>query len=492
VTQSLRLADAKLRSDAEANRLFVEILISKGAPEIVLRRMNEAGLLGRFIPEFGRVVAMMQFNMYHHYTVDEHLIRSIGALTEIEAGRHADELPVAHEIMPMIRNRRILYVALFLHDVAKGRPEDHSIAGAKVAMKVCPRLGLNEVETEAVAWLIEHHLDMSTVAQSRDLSDPSTIEAFAATVQTLERLRMLLILTVCDIRAVGPGVWNGWKGQLLRTLFWETEIVLAGGHSAINREQRVQRSQNELRRALPNWSDPELDAYVARHYPAYWLKVDLPRRVKHAQFLLAAERDMRTMSTEVATDSFRGVTELTVAAPDHPRLLAIITGACAAAGANIVDAQIFTTADGLALDTIFVSRAFDRDEDELRRANKIATGIERALKGEIRIAEAVAARAPSRTASSKAFHVTPDVVIDNTASNRFTVIEISGLDRTGLLYEMTTALGKLNLNITSAHIATFGEKVVDVFYVTDLTGGKVVNGGRQAAIKRHLLDLFEG
>jgi [protein-PII] uridylyltransferase len=492
VTQSLRLADAKLRSDAEANRLFVEILISKGAPEIVLRRMNEAGLLGRFIPEFGRVVAMMQFNMYHHYTVDEHLIRSIGALTEIEAGRHADELPVAHEIMPMIRNRRILYVALFLHDVAKGRPEDHSIAGAKVAMKVCPRLGLNEVETEAVAWLIEHHLDMSTVAQSRDLSDPSTIEAFAATVQTLERLRMLLILTVCDIRAVGPGVWNGWKGQLLRTLFWETEIVLAGGHSAINREQRVQRSQNELRRALPNWSDPELDAYVARHYPAYWLKVDLPRRVKHAQFLLAAERDMRTMSTEVATDSFRGVTELTVAAPDHPRLLAIITGACAAAGANIVDAQIFTTADGLALDTIFVSRAFDRDEDELRRANKIATGIERALKGEIRIAEAVAARAPSRTASSRAFHVIPDVVIDNTASNRFTVIEISGLDRTGLLYEVTTALGKLNLNITSAHIATFGEKVVDVFYVTDLTGGKVVNGGRQAAIKRHLLDLFEG
>ena len=184
VTQSLRLADAKLRSDAEANRLFVEILISKGAPEIVLRRMNEAGLLGRFIPEFGRVVAMMQFNMYHHYTVDEHLIRSIGALTEIEAGRHADELPVAHEIMPMIRNRRILYVALFLHDVAKGRPEDHSIAGAKVAMKVCPRLGLNEVETEAVAWLIEHHLDMSTVAQSRDLSDPSTIEAFAGILRS--------------------------------------------------------------------------------------------------------------------------------------------------------------------------------------------------------------------------------------------------------------------------------------------------------------------
>ena len=490
VTQSLRLVDTTLRANPEANRLFVELLTSNHSPEITLRRMNEAGLLGKFVPEFGRVVAMMQFNMYHHYTVDEHLLRSLGALAEIEAGRHASELPVAHEIMPMIRNRRILHVAVFLHDVAKGRPEDHSIAGAKVARRLCPRLGLNEAEIEAVAWLIEHHLDMSTVAQSRDLSDPSTIEAFAATVQTLERLRMLLILTVCDIRAVGPGVWNGWKGQLLRTLFWETEIVLAGGHSAINREQRVRASQDELRRALPNWSDAELDAYVGRHYPAYWLKVDLPRRIKHAQFIFAAERDMRTLATEVATDKFRGVTELTISAPDHPRLLAIITGACAAAGANIVDAQIFTTNDGIALDTIFVSRAFDADEDELRRAARVAQGIERALKGEIKIAEAVAARAPQRGHAAKTFSVVPEVVLDNAVSNKFTVIEISGLDRPGLLYELTTTLGKLNLNIASAHIATFGEKAVDVFYVTDLTGGKVGHAARQATITRTLLDLF--
>ena len=490
VTQSLKLVDSTLRSNSEANRLFVELLVSKNSPEITLRRMNEAGLLGKFVPEFGRVVAMMQFNMYHHYTVDEHLLRSLGALAEIEAGRHAAELPVAHEIIPMIRNLRILHVALFLHDVAKGRPEDHSIAGAKVARRLCPRLWLNEAETEAVAWLIEHHLDMSTVAQSRDLSDQATIEAFAATVQTLERLRMLLVLTVCDIRAVGPGVWNGWKGQLLRTLFWETEIVLAGGHSTINREQRVRASQEELRRALPNWTDIELDTYVSRHYPAYWLKVDLQRRIKHAYFLYAAEREMRTLSTEVATDKFRGITELTVSAPDHPRLLAIITGACAAAGANIVDAQIFTTNDGLALDTIFVSRAFDEDDDELRRANRIAHGIEKALKGEIKISDAVAARAPQRSQASKAFSVVPEVVIDNNASSRFTVIEVSGLDRPGLLYELTTILGKLNLNIASAHIATFGEKVVDVFYVTDLTGGKIGNATRQGSIRKTLLELF--
>jgi [protein-PII] uridylyltransferase len=470
----------------------MEILTSRNAPEVVLRRMNEAGLLGRFVTEFGRVVAMMQFNMYHHYTVDEHLIRAIGVLADLDNGRLKEELPVAHEILPSIRNRTVLTVALFIHDIAKGRPEDHSEAGARIARKLGPRLGLSEAETDAVAWLVQHHLLMSTVAQSRDLSDPKTIETFASVVQSLDRLKMLLVLTVCDIKAVGPGVWNGWKGQLLRTLYWETEIVLAGGHSAADRGQRVLRAQDELRRALPDWTEEEVDAYAARHYPAYWLKVDLARKVKHARFMRTAETQKHSLATEVATDGFRGVTELTVAAPDHPRLLAIITGACAAAGANIVDAQIFTTVDGLALDTIFISRAFDRDEDELRRASRVAQHIERALKGEIRIAEAVAARTPERNPAAKAFHVVPEVVVDNALSARHTVIEVSGLDRTGLLYDLTTALSRLNLNIASAHIATFGEKVVDVFYVADLTGTKVVNPSRQAAIRRHLMEVLQG
>lgn len=491
ITQSLRLIDTNLRNNTEANRIFLQILSSRHSPEIVLRRMNEAGLLGKFVPEFGRVVAMMQFNMYHHYTVDEHLLRSIGMLADLEAGKLKDELPVAHEILPSIRNRLVLFVALFLHDIAKGRPEDHSIAGARTARRLCPRLGLNEAETDAVAWLIEHHLDMSTVAQSRDLSDPQTIESFAKMVQTLDRLKMLLVLTACDIKAVGPGVWNGWKGQLLRTLYWETEMVLTGGHSTADRKGRILHAQDELRRALPGWSDPELDAYIARHFPAYWLKADLKSRIKHAQFIHAAEKEMRSLATEVATDSFRGVTELLVSAPDHPRLLAIITGACAAAGANIVDAQIFTTTDGMALDTIYVSRAFDRDEDELRRAKRIADGIERALKGEIKIAEAVAARSAAGKPAPKAFTVVPEVVIDNQLSARHTVIEVSGLDRPGLLYELTTALGRLQLNIASAHIATFGEKAVDVFYVTDLLGGKVTHGSKQAAIRRQIMDVLD-
>ncbi len=491
VTRSLRKIDAHVRNDPEANRLFMEILTSRNSPEVVLRQMNESGVLGRFIPDFGRIVAMMQFNMYHHYTVDEHLLRAVGVLSQIEGGRLQEEHPLASEILPTISNRRVLYLAVFLHDVAKGRPEDHSIAGAEVARKLGPRLGLSDAETETVAWLIEKHLDMSNTAQSRDLSDRRTIENFANLVQTPERLKLLLVLTICDIRAVGPGVWNGWKGQLLRSLYWETEVVLTGGHSAIDRKSRVKHMQEELRSTLHGWSDPEFDAYAERHYPAYWLKTDLARKIQHAKLLRLTEVEMRSLATEATTDSFRGVTELTVVAPDHPYLLSTIAGACAAAGANIVDAQVFTTTDGLALDTISISRQFDMDSDELRRGNRIADSIERSLRGEIKLLELIEAKGAAQTRSD-AFSVAPDVVIDNSLSNRATVIEVSGLDRPGLLYELTSAISKLNLNIGSAHIVTFGEKAVDVFYVTDLTGAKIANPARQAAIKRRLLETLGG
>ncbi|MGA2044373.1 MAG: [protein-PII] uridylyltransferase [Roseiarcus sp.] len=490
VTQSLKRIDARLRNDPEANRLFLEILTSRHAPETVLRHMNEAGVLGRFIPEFGRIVGMMQFSMYHHYTVDEHLLRTIGVLANIEGGRLVEDHPLASEFLPSIANRTVLYVAAFLHDIAKGRQEDHSLAGAEVARRLCPRFGLSAAETETVVWLIQQHLTMSITAQSRDLSDPRTTETFAAIVQTLERLKMLLVLTVCDIRAVGPGVWNGWKGQLLRTLFWETEVVLGGGHSSIDRRSRVAAAQDALRRALPGWSDPDFETYAARHYPAYWLKVDLARQIAQAKLLYAMAAEVRSLATEVGTDAFRGVTELTIVAPDHPRLLSIIAGVCASAGGNIVDAQIFTTTDGLALDTIFLSRAFERDADELRRADRIAAGIEGTLRGELRLGEMVAAkRGPD--ARAKAFVVAPEVTISNNLSNRSTVLEVSGLDRPGLLYDLTSVISRLNLNIGSAHIVTFGEKAVDSFYVTDLTGSKITSPARQATIRRLILAIFD-
>jgi len=486
--RSLRLIDAELRENPEANRLFVEVLTSKNAPETVLRRMNEAGVLGRFLPEFGRIVAMMQFNMYHHYTVDEHLLRCIGVLSEIDR-KSNPENGLANELMGTVKNRTLLYIAMLLHDIAKGRPEDHSVAGARIARRLGPRFGLTPVETEALAWLVEQHLVMSTVAQSRDLADRKTIENFAAVVQNLERLKLLTILTTADIRAVGPGTWNGWKAQLLRTLYYETELLLTGGFSEVDRGKRVTAAQAQLRHALADWSAEKVDAYVARHYPSYWLRVDLDTKLRHALFIDAAEQAGRTIATQAALEPERGITTLTVLAPDHPKLLSIIAGACAAAGANIVDAHISTTTDGLALDTISLRRAFERDDDEERRANRIREQLEQALTGEIRLPEVMAKKLPK---GRRTFSVEPEVTVNNSWSNRHTVVEVSGLDRPGLLFALTNTLSRLNLNIASAHVATFGERAVDVFYVTDLMGAKITAAARQSAIRRALVTVFEG
>ncbi|MCB1501108.1 MAG: [protein-PII] uridylyltransferase, partial [Bauldia sp.] len=491
ITRSLGLIDGKVRDDPEANRLFVEILSSRRNAELVLRTMNETGVLGRFIPDFGKVVAMMQFSMYHHYTVDEHLIRSIGNLAAIERGDEAGAHPLASEIFPGIKDRVVLYVALFLHDIAKGRPEDHSIAGARLARKLAPRFGLTSGQTETVAWLVEHHLLMSMTAQSRDLNDRKTVLDFAAVMQSLERMKMLLILTVADIRAVGQGVWNGWKGQLLRTLYYETEPVLTGGHSQVTRDRRVAAARDELAEALSDWSKRERDAYLRRHYPAYWLRVDLSRKVADANFIREADRDKRALATAIRTRDFEAVTEITVFAPDHPRLLSIIAGACTIAGANIVDAQVYTTTDGQALDSISISREFDDNVDEERRARKVGQLIEQALAGTLRLPEQVAQRTRKKP-RLKAFSLETEVSVDNELSNLFTVIEASGLDRPGLLYDLTRTISDLNLNIASAHISTFGERAVDVFYVTDLLGHKVVNAARQAAIRRRLEAAFDG
>jgi [protein-PII] uridylyltransferase len=358
-----------------------------------------------------------------------------------------------------------------------------------VAKRFCPRLGLSAVETELVSWLVANHLVMSSVAQSRDLSDRKTIENFAAVVQSAERLKLLTILTTADIKAVGPGVWNGWKAQLIRTLYFETEPVVTGGFSEVNRAQRVAMAQTEFRDNVKEWPRDQLDAYIAKHYPAYWLKVDLPHKLEHARFVHETEAAGKNLATSIHFDAERGVTELTVLAPDHPWLLSIIAGACAVAGANIVDAQIYTTTDGRALDTISLTREFDRDEDEQRRANRIADSIEKALRGELRLPDVVAKRAPPK-GRIRAFKLEPTITINNQWSHRYTMVEITGLDRTGLLYELTATLSKLNLNIASAHVATFGERVVDVFYVTDLLGAQITSPTRQAAIKRALIALL--
>lgn len=489
LTRSMRLIDGKLRANERANSYFLDILTSPKSVERVLRWMNEAGVLGKFVPEFGKIVALMQFNMYHHYTVDEHLIRAIGVMAEIANGGLKNELPLTHELLPHLSDVRLLYVALFLHDIAKGRPEDHSEAGEAIARKFCPRLGLSPAETDTVAWLVRYHLLMSEISQSRDIQDSDTARQFAEIVQSPQRLALLMILTACDIRAVGPGVWTGWKGSLLRALYYATEPLLSGGHSQVSQRDRVADAQEALRRGLSDWPAEKTDTYIDRHFTNYWLRAEPELQLAHARMIEAAEARNSTFAGCTAIKSFEGITEVTFYTPDHPRLLSLIAGACTMADASIIGAQVFNTRDGHALDTFRLRRAFTADEDEKIRASRITDTVKALLEGKKYLPAdlGVDSRYNRRL---KPFSVPTEIHISNALSDKFTVIEISGLDRTGLLYHLTRAISDLNLTIGSAHIGTYGEKAVDVFYVTDLMGGKITSKIRQRRIHDALESVF--
>jgi [protein-PII] uridylyltransferase len=489
ITRSLRLIGHDLRSSKEANGYFLEILTAPKYVERILRAMNESGVLGRFVPDFGKIVAHMQFNMYHHYTVDEHLIRAVGVMAEIENGGLKQELPLTHELLPHLNDVRLLYVALFLHDIAKGRPEDHSIAGARIARKFCHRLGLSAAETETVVWLVEHHLVMSEVAQSRDIQDPETAKAFADLVQSPQRLALLMILTACDIRAVGPGVWTGWKGSLLRALYYATEPLLSGGHSQVTQRDRIEEARNVLRKALSGWPADELEKYLGRHYDHYWLRAETELQIEHARMVRAADAVGQPFAGSVRVQAFESITEVSFYTPDHPRLLSIIAGACTMCDASIIGAQIFSTRDGRALDTFRLRRAFTSDEDEKVRATRIIDTVKQLLQGRRQILIDLG-KESRHNRRLKPFTLPADVQVSNTLSEKFTVIEVSGLDRTGLLHQLTREIADLNLTIGSAHIGTYGEKAVDVFYVTDLTGHKIDSKARQKKIHDALLNVF--
>ncbi len=494
VTQNLNLINAELRADPEANRLFLDMLTDPDDPETTLRRLNEAGVLGRFMPDFGRVVAQMQYDMYHVYTVDEHTVRAIGVLSRIERGLLKDEMPGASEVVSEIQSRRVLYLSVLLHDIAKGRSGDHSEIGAKIAIKMGERFGLSDWETETVSWLVLHHLAMSRTAFKRDIDDPKTVADFVALVQSPERLRLLLVLTSADIRAVGPNIWNAWKSGLLRELFYraQEEMEMTGGMPARRRAARVERAKAALVARLTDWEPEETERHLARGYSDYWLAFDTDTHVHHAHLIREAEKAEVPLHIETRVIAERAATEITIYAPDHPGLFARIAGAMALSGASIVDAKILTLANGMALDTFWIQDASGNAFEEKERLAKLWPRIEDALTGRMHTArelETVRTRAlPSRTG---VFKVPPRVIIDNKASNTHTVIEVNGRDRPGFLHDVTAACTELGLQIVSAHVTTYGERAVDVFYVKDVFGLKVEHRAKLRMIERRVLAAIE-
>ncbi|MFW2831444.1 [protein-PII] uridylyltransferase [Sphingomonas sp. ID0503] len=479
-----KLVGEKVRRDPVANALFMDVLTSPRDPAKVLRWMNEAEVFGRFVPDFGRVVAQMQFDMYHHYTVDEHTIHAIGLLARIERGELKSDHPLGTQLMAQIVSRRVIYVAVLLHDIAKGRGGDHSVLGAAIAEALCPRLGMSAAETETVAWLVRHHLLMSATAFKRDLADAKTIIDFAETVQSPERLRLLLLLTVVDIRAVGPGVWNDWKRQLLANLYHAAEEVLRLGHQPVKRRERIEAKQAAVRERL-GWDEERFAALVRRLPEAYW--VAEPIEVLEANARLIDSAGTAPLSIAAQPDAERGATLVTIYAGDHPGLFYRLAGAIHLAGGSVIDAHIHTTRDGMALDNFLVQTPLGGPFEEEGQLGRLKTAIEDALANRTRLADRLAARPLART-RAEAFHIEPNALIDNKASNRYTVVEVNARDRPALLNSLAHALFQSKVMIHSAHIATYGERAVDTFYLTDLTGDKIDGAARLKTLERRLLD----
>jgi len=490
ITRSLDLVTDALREDPEANRLFLQILCSRRDPERALRRMNEAGVFGRFVPEFGRVVAMMQFNMYHHFTVDEHLLRAVGNVAAIERGELKADHPLSTDIIKRVKSRAVLYCAILLHDIAKGMKGDHSDEGAAIAERLCPRWGLSAEDTAAVAWLVRNHLVMSDTAQRRDISDPKTVRDFVDAVQTPEMLRLLLVLTVADIRAVGPGVWNGWKGQLLRELYYEAEALMTGGDAAPVRAARIADAKAALTARIADIPDHAREQALSRHNDNYWLVFDDAAHERHARLLAKAEAGSDPVSLTAESNAFRAVTEIVIAARDRPGLFSQLAGAISLSGGSIVDAKVFTTADGWALDVFSVQDAEGQPFGDAARVSRLRRTILKILMGEIAPREFLARRRSRKR--TEVFRVRSRVHFDNDASTTATVMEVEGADRPGLLYDVTRALFDSRLSISSAIVSTYGERAMDVFYVRDAFGHKITHPDRMKAVEESLLGALEG
>jgi len=486
ITAHLHLINNPMRTDPEAQKIFLNLLLNHGNPERALRRMNELGVLSAFIPEFAPIVAMMQFNMYHSYTVDEHIIQCIAQLATLEKGELVERLPIASEILQEGVNRRVLYVALLLHDIARGRPEDHLILGAKIARKVAPRLGLNKSESETVEWLVRYHLLMSDMAQKRDIADPRTVRDFCKMVQTVKRLNLLTVLTVCDIRGVGPNVWNNWKAVLLRALYRQARQALEAGMEGLNRENREVEAKRALRTALQDWPKADIKHETGRHYPPYWQGLHVTAHVVIARLLRDLEQtgDPSAIRIDLHPDKDRDATRACFVMSDHPGIFARLAGALALAGANVVDARSYTTKDGYVTDVFWLQDA-NGHPYEAACLPRLTQMIHDTLKGRLVAREAFRTRDQAKK-RARTFEVKTHVTFDNEGSDIYSIIEVDTWDRPGLLYDLARTLAYANVYVANAVIVTYGEQVVDTFYVKDMFGLKYHSKSKQKALETKL------
>ena len=457
------LIDADFRRDPAISATFQKLLLGAKVPGAVLRVMNEAGVLGRYLLEFGGIVARTQFNMHHAYTVDEHTLRLVSDLNDIETGELADAHPISTAIArELTREQRLaLYLACLLHDTGKG-VGDQCVEGARLARRACRRLGVPQTVTDDVAWLVRRHLDLSETAQRRDLSDPDTIRAFAARVGSVERLDMLLLLTVVDIRSVGPGIWNDWKATLLRELYGRTRDVLDGAGEDYAPGARAASLREQLLERLPGEMAGRVRAIVEDLPDSYWERADMEGFVRHARFFDQAVEAGEDMRVHTRRDRPRDITEAWVLARDRDGLFADLTLAIAASGAQVTGARLSTTESGRVFNVFYLQNAnghaFGRRDDD--KLSGLRESVARAAAGDVSGLSAPVARS-SRRAAAIPIRARARVL----HAERGCIVEIAGRDRPGLLHAIADVLRAHGLPVLSAHVEVEGPKAIDAFYL---------------------------
>ena len=489
LTSLQRLINYEVRNDFDANKMFLDILTSDKDSTRTLRLMNESNILGKFIPEFQKIVGLMQFDMYHSYTVDEHTIFTISNLYSLKNGEFKNFAPLASKVILEISSKKCLFVAMLLHDIAKGRKGDHSENGSLIASVVCPRLGLSKEETKTVEWLILYHLLMSKTAFRYELGDARVIKSFVDKVKSVERLKLLLVLTVADIKGVGPEIWNDWKGSLITELYSKSFDMLQKDN--VNELIKTPKKSFENFLVENGLTNSDAKQYCSYYYDNYWEIFNLSRIINHYEIFRNMYKDSKKFKVHLFDESKLKATELLVIAPDHHGLFSLISGLVSASGYDVVNAKIITRSDGYALDTFFIQNKNRQPIIEEHSKKKLLKIISQGLEGNFNVEKALNKRWEEIPARFRAIKAPTRVIIDNNMSDEYSILEIKCKNAPGVLYRITKVITSLGLQINTANVSTYGDRVVDIFYIKDAFGSKIDNNKSMDKVKMSILKTLE-
>ncbi len=487
------LIDDSLRRDSRTGMALMGILSGRQRVAQTLEAMHRAGVLGAIIPEFGNLDARVAHDLYHIYTVDRHSLAGVRELERLRGGEFKDANSLLTEVARGFDSLPLIYLALLLHDIGKGHGHDHHERGAVLTPNICARLGLDDEETDLVVFLVRHHLMMSQVAQKGDIDDARTVEDFARLVGSIERLKALYLMTFADMRAVSPKVYSNWRDMLLSELYMKAlKLLEQGDHETVDPSRRLLLVKNTIREKLQaSNAIEEVAAFLALMPDRYFLTTPESDIAIHFELMQAVspERPLVCRHRNFTELEF---TEFIVATLDQPGLFSAIAGVLTANSLNILSARITTRNDGIALDVFRVSLGtggLALEEDRWQRVERELEGV---LKGTLDIEDLVAnARRNPLGGRKVPRRTTTEVTVDNRSSEQFTVVDVFTQDRVGLLYSITHALFELRYTIHLARISTNADRALDVFYISDQMGQKIIELESMRRLEATLLEKLE-